>query len=99
MEELGQELEEIRRAAQYAGTDSQKLINELFRISPPIPKKNGTIKPKPDVLKLGSKQKAIRKMIFFYHPDKIDKSNLKYKILCEEITKILTEHSEKISKM
>ena len=43
MEELGQELEEIRRVAQYAGVDSQKLINELFRISPPIPKKNGTI--------------------------------------------------------
>ena len=97
MEELGQELEEIRRAAQYAGTDSQKLINELFRISPPIPKKNGTMKPKPDVLKLGSKQKAIRKMIFFYHPDKIDKTDLKYKYLCEEITKILTEHSEQIS--
>ena len=59
--------------------------------------RNGTMKPKPDVLKLGSKQKAIRKMIFFYHPDKIDKSNLKYKILCEEITKILTEHTEKTS--
>ena len=59
--------------------------------------RNGTMKPKPDVLKLGSKQMAIRKMIFFYHPDKIDKSNLKYKILCEEITKILTEHTEKTS--
>ena len=59
--------------------------------------RNGTMKPKPDVLKLCSKQKAIRKMIFFYHPDKIDKSNLKYKILCEEITKILTEHTEKTS--
>ena len=55
------------------------------------------MKPKPDVLKLCSKQKAIRKMIFFYHPDKIDKSNLKYKILCEEITKILAENIEKIS--
>ena len=99
MEELRPELEEIRKAAEGAGTDSQKLINELYRMSPPIPKKNGTMKPKPDVLKLGSKQKAIKKMIFFYHPDKIDKSNLKYKILCEEITKILTEHSEKISKM
>ena len=99
MEELRPDLEEIRKTAEDAGSDSQKLINELYRMTPPIPKKNGTMKPKPDVLKLGSKQKAIKKMIFFYHPDKIDKSNLKYKILCEEITKILTEHSEKISKM
>ena len=98
MEELQPELEPIRKAAREAGTNSQQLINELYRISPPIPKKSGTIKPKPDVIKLGAK-KAIKKMIFFYHPDKIDKSNLKYKILCEEITKILTEHSEKISKM
>ena len=97
MEELQPELEKIRAAAREAGTDSQKLINELYRISPPIPKKNGTMKPKPDVVKLGSKQKAVKKMIFFYHPDKIDKSNLKYKFLCEEITKILTEHSEQIS--
>ena len=97
MEELQPELEKIRAAAQEAGTDSQKLINELYRISPPIPKKNGTMKPKPDVVKLGSKQKAVKKVIFFYHPDKIDKSNLKYKFLCEEITKILTEHSEQIS--
>ena len=98
MEELRPELQEIRKAAQGAGTDSKKLINELYKMSPPIPKKNGTMKPKPDVLKLGQ-QKAIKKMIFFYHPDKIDNTNLKYKILCEEITKILTEHSEKISKM
>ena len=98
MEELRPELEGIRKAAEGAGTDSQKLINELYKMSPPIPKKNGTMKPKPDVLKLG-KHKAIKKMIFFYHPDKIDKSDLKYKILCEEITKILTEHSEKISKV
>ena len=97
MEELRPELEKIRKVAQDAGIDSQKLINELYKMSPPIPKKNGTMKPKPDVLKLGSKQKAIKKMIFFYHPDKIDKSDLKYKILCEEITKILTEHNEKIS--
>ena len=96
MEELRPELEKIRKAAQEAGTDSQQLINELFRISPPIPKKSGTMKPKPDVMKLG-KQKAVKKMIFFYHPDKIDKSNLGYKFLCEEITKILMEHSEQIS--
>ena len=52
MEELQPELEKIRKAAQEAGTDSQKLINELYRISPPIPKKSGTMKPKPDVVKL-----------------------------------------------
>ena len=96
MEELRPELEKIREAAQEAGTDSQQLINELYRISAPIPKKSGTMKPKPDVMKLG-KQRAVKKMIFFYHPDKIDKSNLKYKFLCEEITKILMEHSEQIS--
>ena len=96
MDELRPELETIREAAREAGTDSQQLINDLYRMSPPIPKNNGTMKPKPDVIRLG-KQKAIKKMIFFYHPDKIDKSNLRYKFLCEEITKILTEHSEQIS--
>ena len=96
MDELRPELETIREAAREAGTDSQQLINDLYRMSPPIPKNNGTMKPKPDVIRLG-KQKAIKKMIFFYHPDKIDKSNLRYKFLCEEITKILMEHSEQIS--
>ena len=96
MEELQPKLEKIRKAAQEAGTDTQLLINQLYRISPPVPRKNGSVKPKPDVTTLG-KQKAVKKMIFFYHPDKIDKSNLKYKFVCEEITKILTEHSEQIS--
>ena len=96
MEELQPKLEKIRKAAQEAGTDTQLLINQLYRIIPPVPRKNGSVKPKPDVTKLGQ-QKAVKKMIFFYHPDKIDKSNLKYKFLCEEITKILTEHSEQIS--
>ena len=96
MEELQPKLEKIRKAAQEAGTDTQLLINQLYRISPPVPRKNGSVKPKPDVTTLGQ-QKAVKKMIFFYHPDKIDKSNLKYKFLCEEITKILTEHSEQIS--
>ena len=90
MEELQPELERIRKVAQDAGSDTQRLIDELYRISPPIPKKDGTMNPKPDVLTMG-KRKAIRKMIFFYHPDKIDKSNLRNKFLCEEIAKIFTE--------
>jgi len=90
MEELQPELEKLRKASIEAGGDIQKLIDACYRISPPIPKKTGSPRPKPDAQRLGQ-QKAIRKMIFLYHPDKIDKSDLRQKFLSEEITKIFTE--------
>ena len=88
--ELRPELEKLRKATVEAGADIQKLIDACYRISPPIPKKTGSPRPKPNVQQLGQK-KAIRKMIFLYHPDKIDKSDMKQKLLSEEITKIFTE--------
>ena len=41
MEELRPELEEIRKAAAGAGTDSQKLINELYKMIRPFPRRTG----------------------------------------------------------
>ena len=90
LEELKPELEQLRKASKEAGADIQKLIDTCYKISPPIPKKTGSPRPKPDAQRLGQK-KAIRKMIFLYHPDKIDKSDMRQKFLSEEITKIFTE--------
>ena len=90
LEELKPELERLHKASKEAGADIQKLIDACYRISPPIPKKTGSPRPRPDVQQLGP-QKAIRKMIFLYHPDKIDKSDFRQKFLSEEITKLFTE--------
>ena len=78
------------RQVKEAAADIQKLIDACYKISPPIPKKAGIPRPRPDVQQLGP-QKAIRKMIFLYHPDKIDKCDMRQKFLSEEITKLFTE--------
>ena len=83
-------MNQLKKATLDAGADIQKVIDACFRISPPIPKKSGSLRPKPNIQKLG-KQKAVRKMIFLYHLDKIDKSDMRQKFLSEEITKIFTE--------
>ena len=90
LQELKPVLDSIRKAVQEAGSDTQRVIDYIYMNHPPIANKMATLRPKPIVSKLGE-SKAIRKMIYMYHPDKIDKSDMMYKLLCEEITKIFTE--------
>ena len=42
-------------------------------------------------------KKLLTKALFFYHPDKVDEMlhGMKWKVLCEEITKMLTYHYER----
>jgi hypothetical protein len=93
MKELQPELEKIHDAVKEAGQDTQKIIDFFYRNYPPIPLNDGTLRAKPMVSKLGD-SKAIRKMIYSYHPDKINKSDIRYKVLCEEITKIFTKRAK-----
>ena len=90
MEELEPDLEKIRKAVKGAGSDLQKMIEFFYTNYPPIPTSDNAPRPQPLVSKLG-KAKSIRKVIFSYHPDKIKGRDMKYKLLCEEITKIFTE--------
>ena len=84
------DIERITEELKRDKNDKQKFIDFIYRNFPPIPNANGTLKPKPIISKLGE-NKALKKMIYSYHPDKIDKSDLRYKLLCEEITKVFTE--------
>ena len=90
MEELKLDLEKIREGTKGAKWNLQEAINFIFTNYPPMLLASGTPRSLPSVSKLGE-AKAIRKMIVSYHPDKIDISDMKYKLLCEEITKIFTE--------
>ena len=89
LEEISPDLAKIKDAVKAAGRDIQVAIDFLYHTYPPIGA-NGTLRPKPLVSLIGIKT-AIKKMIYSYHPDKIDKSDMKFKLLCEEITKIFTE--------
>ena len=90
LEELQPELEKMKKTVKEAGSDVQKIINFFYSNYPPIPTNDGTPRPKPLVSKLGE-ARVIKKVIFSYHPDKIRGSDMKYKLMCEEITKIFTE--------
>ena len=82
--------QKIREGTRNARINLQEAINFTFTNYPPPPLANGGKRAIPSVEKLGD-AKAKRKMIVSYHPDKIDKSDPKKKILCEEITKVFTE--------
>ena len=86
----GMFLERIREVTKDARRNLQQAINFVFTNYPPIRLDSGKERVLPLVSKLGE-AKAIRKMIVSYHPDKIDKSDMRYKLLCEEITKVFTE--------
>ena len=89
LEELKPDLDKIKVALKDAGRDLQKIIDFIYTNYPPIPRNDGNPRVKPSVINL-TEAKAKRKMIFSYHPDKIDSSDMKHKLLCEEITKIFT---------
>ena len=88
-EDLKSDIDRIKQELKSAGKDIQKFIDFIFCNFPPITN-HGTQRLKPVIGKLGQ-TKAIKKMIYSYHPDKIDRSDLRYKMLCEEITKVFTE--------
>ena len=90
MEELQPDHARIKDAVIQSKRDLQTLINFFYTNYPPIAKNDGTPRAMPIVSNVG-RVKAIRKMIISYHPDKIDKSDMKYKLLCEEITKVFTD--------
>ena len=95
LEDIQPDIEEIKRVIEESSGDYQKVIDFIYLKYTPIPRNNGNLRAKPTVSKLGP-SKAIKKMIYYYHPDKIAQNNLKLKILSEEITKILTDLLEKI---
>ena len=95
LEDIQPDIEEIKRVIGESSGDYQKVIDFIYLKYTPIPRNNGNLRAKPNVSKLGP-SKAIKKMIYYYHPDKIAQNNLKLKILSEEITKILTDLLEKI---
>ena len=90
LEELKPDQQKIREGTRNARINLQEAINFTFTNYPPPPLADGSKRTTPSVEKLGD-AKAVRKMIVSYHPDKIDKSDPKKKILCEEITKVFTE--------
>merc|ERR1712037_875622 len=87
LEELKPDLQRIREGTKNRRSNLQEAINFTFTNYPPPPLADGSKRTTPSVEKLGD-AKAVRKMIVSYHPDKIDKSDPKKKLLCEEITKV-----------
>mmetsp|Transcript_5935 Transcript_5935/g.8876 ORF Transcript_5935/g.8876 Transcript_5935/m.8876 type:complete len:471 (+) Transcript_5935:36-1448(+) len=83
LESLKPTIEEIQKEA---GKNIQALIKFLYTKHPPKIDKS-----KHQLGELSSNQlkKALRKAILHYHPDKNCQGDLKWRLLCEEITKIL----------
>lgn len=98
LEELLKELEEIKGHKDLA----VELIKFLYTNYPP--KNPSWEKPSEDEMedweKLETTSKAYKKLLIkalsVYHPDKVDEGiyGKKWKVLCEEITKMLTFHYE-----
>ena len=98
LEELSQELEEIKDHKDLA----VELIKFLYANYPP--KNPSWKKPSEDEMEdweeLKTTSKAYKKLLIkalaVYHPDKVDEGvyGKKWKVLCEEITKMLTFHYE-----
>ena len=96
-QELSNELSDLTTAAENLPT--KELILHIFDKYPPkstsaklkIPTKEDL-----DGLEEPNLRKFIQKMLLYYHPDKVDESEHggKWKVLCNEITKILTPQLE-----
>uniref|UniRef100_A0A7M5XJG0 Uncharacterized protein n=2 Tax=Clytia hemisphaerica TaxID=252671 RepID=A0A7M5XJG0_9CNID len=95
--ELSEELSDLSTAAENQKTKG--LVLHIFDKYPPksmsarlkIPSKEDL-----DGLEEPNLRKFIQKMLLYYHPDKVDESEhgSKWKVLCNEITKILTSKLE-----
>ena len=67
----------------------QELIDFLFKTFPPKHRDNAKKPEVKDLNNAGQKKRAYYLLSSYYHPDKVDanKYGMKYKILCEEISK------------
>lgn len=99
MEELSDELDDLKAHK----SDAVTFIKYIYANYPP--KLPSWKKPSDDEMEewesldTGSKdyKKILTKALFYYHPDKVDEKRhgMKWKVLCEEITKMLTYHYER----
>ena len=90
MEELQTEMKQLKGAKNLL---LDEFVNFLFENFPPKHKKNAQ-KPKvEDMCDPTKKKKVYITLCSYYHPDKIDatKFGTKYKVLCEEIAKVVNE--------
>ena len=90
MTELVPELKELDSVA---GQSFQEMIEFLFKTFPPKHKENAKKPEVKDANNAGEKRRAYFILCAHYHPDKVDvsKYGMKYKILCEEISKRINE--------
>ena len=90
MEELQPELKKLEEAKNLM---LDEFVEFLFENFPPKHKKNAK-KPKVEDLHDNAKKKKVYiTLCSYYHPDKVDstKFGMKYKVLCEEIAKVVNE--------
>ena len=90
MEKLKPEMEKLAEAKNML---LDEFVNFLFENFPPKHKKNAK---KPSVENMhdpAKKKKIYITLCSYYHPDKIDESKfgLKYKVMCEEVAKVVNE--------
>ena len=86
-------LPELRMLDSVGGMSFQELIEFLFENFPPKHKENAKKPEVKDPNNSGEKRRAYFLLCTHYHPDKVDanKYGMKYKILCEEISKRINE--------
>ena len=90
MEELKPEMKKLAEAKNMM---LDEFVNFLFENFPPKHKKNAK-KPSVENMHDPSKKKKVYiTLCSYYHPDKIDESKfgLKYKVMCEEVAKVVNE--------
>ena len=83
----------MKKLAEAKNMMLDEFVNFLFENFPPKHKKNAK---KPDVASMhdpAKKKKVYITLCSYYHPDKIDESKfgLKYKVMCEEVAKVVNE--------
>ncbi|XP_074641672.1 uncharacterized protein LOC141899326 [Tubulanus polymorphus] len=82
---------EIRKLDELANKrDEKKLLSYIYKTYPPKDK-GVVVLPSGENWDMSTSKKAITKALIHYHPDKIDmeKFGIKWKVICEEITKVL----------
>jgi hypothetical protein len=88
--------EELKMLEEHIKDDNQAFVNFLFEKMPPTHRPDVQLEPLRDEANEKGWKKPLMKLLTTYHPDKLNNTDKKYRVLCEEICKELGRRYSKI---
>lgn len=90
---------EIKQLKDREGSDNEDFLKFIYKTFPPKKKTHKLKLPKmTDQDSYTKMKKTLQKAVIHYHPDSVDeeKHGKKWKVLCEEVTKYVTQRYERM---